>query len=43
MRVSAPLIFSSAPAGCLRASQCTDSGTNRNTIGIRTTVTLAPK
>ena len=33
----------SAPAGCLRASQCTDSGMKKNTIGMKNSVTLAPK
>ena len=38
-RLSVPLIFASAPCGCLRASQCTDSGTKKNTSGMNTSVT----
>ena len=43
IRPSAALIRSSAPFGCLRASQCTDSGTTKYTTGISTAVTPAPK
>ena len=39
---SVRLILSSASFGCLRASQCTDSGMKKNTIGIMTSVTPAP-
>ena len=43
MRAIAELIFSSAPFGCLRASQWTDSGTTKYVIGMSTAVTAAPK
>ena len=39
---SVRLIFSSAPSGCLRASQCTDSGMKKYTIGMKNSVTPAP-
>ncbi len=39
MRVSVRLIFSSAFAGCLRASQLTDSGTKISVSGMNTAVT----
>jgi hypothetical protein len=43
MRASVRLIFSSAFAGCLRASHVTDSGTNASTSGMNNAVTAAPK
>ena len=41
-RLSVLLIFASAPCGCLRESQCTDSGTKKNTSGMNTSVTTEP-
>ena len=43
MRPIALFTASSAPTGCLRVSQCTDSGTAKYTTGMSTAVTIAPK